>query len=497
MAKARLHSALGFALLLAAACGKDSVSPGGTAARLVAGDGGGQSGTTGTVLPLPLRVSVLDALDQPVAGVTVAWSVVSGGGSVSAASSVSDGQGLASVTVTLGAAPGTQQVRAAVTGLAGSPVTFSETAQPFVQAAPVLLQTIAVPADYGAHDTFVRDGLAFAFLWNTGLRIYDVGNGIRGGSPESPQLVSSFVTATAGSVDGPNVHNGWWFHNPVSGEKRYLFIGQEGPSGGIGSRSTGDIHVVDVSNLAAPHEVAFYHHPSIAGDSVGVHNFWMDEPAQILFAAFYNGGVVALDVSGALTGDLSGRVISEIRPGGAGNTYTWGVQLWNGSLYAIDMLTGLYQLKLQGNTLSRIAGGNNVPERFSSDLWVQNGFAYTGTWGTRSAAGNVLKVWRLDASGAPSIADSIKTAGIGTVSDVEVSADGKWLLFTAEGGSLGGLYLYSLADPAHPAFATSYIVPTGLHTGTFATINGRRYVFAAKDPASPAMMIFDVTAATS
>ena len=70
----------------------------------------------------------------------------------------------------------------------------------------------------------------------------------------------------------------------------------------------------------------------------------MDETREILYAAYYNGGVVALDISGTLTGDLAGREIARIAPGGAGNTYTWGVQLYNGSLYAIDMLSGLWQL---------------------------------------------------------------------------------------------------------------------------------------------------------
>jgi hypothetical protein len=135
------------------------------------------------------------------------------------------------------------------------------------------------------------------------------------------------------------VHNGWWFHNPVSGENRYLFIGQEGP-GVIGSKSSGDIHVVDVADLAHPREVASFHFTG-----AGTHNFWMDEARQILYAAYYNGGVVALDVSGTLGGDLSRRVLGRIRPGGAGDTYTWGVQLANGSLYAIDMLSGLWQLK--------------------------------------------------------------------------------------------------------------------------------------------------------
>ena len=27
------------------------------------------------------------------------------------------------------------------------------------------------------------------------------------------------------------------------------------------------------------------------------------------------------------------------------------------------------------------AGGDNVPDRYSSDLWVHGDYAYTGTWG--------------------------------------------------------------------------------------------------------------------
>jgi hypothetical protein len=199
---------------------------------------------------------------------------------------------------------------------------------------------IPVPADYGIHDTYVRDGLAFVFAWNTGVIIYDVGNGINGGSPEAPAEVSRLVTGDGPVPDHPSVHNGWWFHNPVSGEARYLFVGQEGP-GIIGSASSGDIHVVDVSDLRHPTEVASFHL-----DGAGTHNFWMDEANQILYAAYYNEGVVALDVSGRLSGDLSDRLIGHIRPGGPGDTYTWGVQLAGGSLYASDMLSGLWQISV-------------------------------------------------------------------------------------------------------------------------------------------------------
>jgi hypothetical protein len=201
-----------------------------------------------------------------------------------------------------------------------------------------LTAVVPIPPNYGIHDTYVRDGIAFVFAWNTGVIIYDVGNGIKGGSPSNPQEVSRLLTADNGVPGGSAVHNGWWFHNPVTGEHRYLFIGQEG-TGVIGSSSSGDIHVVDVSDLQNPKEVAFFHL-----NGAGTHNFWMDEAKQRLYAAYYNGGVVALDVSGTLSGDLASRLISEIKPGGTDDTYTWGVQLSNGFLYAIDMLSGFWQL---------------------------------------------------------------------------------------------------------------------------------------------------------
>ena len=156
-----------------------------------------------------------------------------------------------------------------------------------------------IPDNYCIHDTFVRDGYAFVFAWNSGLYIFDVGNGSHGGSPTDPVLISH----TTGY--GGETHNGWWFWNPTNGQKKYLFIGEEGP-GQVGVSSSGDIHVVDVSNLAAPVEVGHYHL-----DGAGTHNFWMDEPPAP-HAAYYNGGVVALDVSGTLSGDLASREIARV-----------------------------------------------------------------------------------------------------------------------------------------------------------------------------------------
>src|SRR2546422_2635752 len=358
-----------------------------------------------------------------------------------------------------------------------------------------LLDTVPIAPNYGIHDMFVRDGIAFVFAWNSGVLIYDVGNGVKGGLPLCPVLISSLVTSASGISGGPAVHNGWWFWNPNTNEKKYLFIGQEGPAiGGIGVGSAGLIHVGNGPHLEKPHEVAYFH--KAGTDSTGTHNFWMDEQKQILYAAYYNGGVVALDVSATLSGDLSSRLIDSLRIGGKGNTYTWGVHLYNGSLYAIDMLSGLWQLNANSGALSIAGGGDKQSARYSSDCWVFGGYAYSGTWDwirRTSQSGAMLKVWQLGGTGAPAPVDSIITPNISAVSDVEVSSNGKVVMFSAEGGTNSGLYFYSLTNPAHPTFLAYYPVSAGLHTATFGYINGHVYAFAARNPGSPALMIWDVT----
>ena len=437
--------------------------------------GDAQSAAAGSVLPVPFAVLVQDQYDNPVESVTVNWTVASGGGSLSVPSSKTNGSGVARVTLTLGPDSGPNHVTAAVTGIVGG-LDFTATA--LVQV--LLVKSLPIPPFYGIHDQFVRDGLVFVSAWNTGVIIYDVGNGIRGGSPSNPVLVDSLATL------GGQTHNAWWFHNPVTSENRYLFIGEEGP-GSIGSSSSGDIHVLDVFDLNNIQEVAFFH------NAAGTHNFWMDEANQILYAAYYNGGVVAIDVSGTLSGDISTRMIDSITFG-AGNTYTWGVQLYNGSLYAVDMLSGLWQLNTTSGILSTAAGGGNVQERFSSDLWVANGYAYTGTWGFRSGNfGNAVKIWQLGATGAPTLVDSIITANISTVSDVEVSDDGKLLMFSTENGPNSGFWFYRLTDPAHPTFIANYLVSSGVHTATFARVGGKLHAFGAKDPSGAALIILDVS----
>jgi adhesin/invasin len=64
---------------------------------------------------------------NPAAGVTVIWSVVAGGGSVDPATSLTDDDGTAETTATLGTALGTQEVIATAPGFPESPVSFLAT----------------------------------------------------------------------------------------------------------------------------------------------------------------------------------------------------------------------------------------------------------------------------------------------------------------------------------------------------------------------------------
>ena len=154
-------------------------------------------------------------------------------------------------------------------------------------AAPQTVFTKTIGSPY-VHDTFVRDGLLFLGIWNDGFAIWDIGGGGQGGTVASPVELGRLKTV------GGEVHNVWWLKDPVTGITRYAFIGQEG-AGQIGVSSVGDIHVVDVSTMSAPREVAFY---TVTG--AGTHNFSVDEANGILYAAYYNGGVRALDVRGDL-----------------------------------------------------------------------------------------------------------------------------------------------------------------------------------------------------
>lgn len=125
-------------LVLLPSCGGDSTGP--TPSQPVPGSltlvgGDAQSGVVGAALAQPLVVTVKDTDGAVLSGQAVTWSVTSGGGSVSSASTTSGSDGSASVTWTLGGSVGAQTVTATVSSFT---VTFTATAAAGAQATVVV-----------------------------------------------------------------------------------------------------------------------------------------------------------------------------------------------------------------------------------------------------------------------------------------------------------------------------------------------------------------------
>jgi len=117
------------------------------AANIAATGGGGQTGLAASALPTPLSVIVNDANGNPVPGVSVAWAVTSGGGSVSPATIATNALGIASATWTLGPVTGAGTATATSAGLAGSPVSFTATG---IADAATRLVIVAQPSSVAA-----------------------------------------------------------------------------------------------------------------------------------------------------------------------------------------------------------------------------------------------------------------------------------------------------------------------------------------------------------
>jgi hypothetical protein len=206
------------------------------------------------------------------------------------------------------------------------------------------------------HDVMVADGLAYLSYWDDGLVILDVGNGMKGGSPESPKLVSQFkydLDALYARVDqywglsARGTHTAWR-------HGKYVFIGDEvyasRPTKGLeeGNDLTfGRMQVLDVSNIEQPKLVAWYE-PTDGG----VHNIWVE--GDTLYMGNYQGGARAVDISGELKGDLlrQGREIAwtftaDDKGAKPRSTFAWGAVVKDGTIYVPDINSGLWILRLE------------------------------------------------------------------------------------------------------------------------------------------------------
>jgi uncharacterized protein YjdB len=207
------------------------------------------------------------------------------------------------------------------------------------------------------HDLQVKDGLAYLAYWRDGLIILDVGNGMAGGSPENPKLVSQY------RFNHYELYGDGWLAgtHSVFRYKNYLFVGDEVFPAMFEIEDRDRIpvraicHVMDVSDIKHPREVAQYEVPE-----GGSHNFWAAN--DMLYEGYYSGGARVLDISGELRGDLyrQGREIARFWTGDAKGfrpnlPFTWGGQpcsiacdspLLNSLMYFNDIHSGLWITKL-------------------------------------------------------------------------------------------------------------------------------------------------------
>jgi hypothetical protein len=210
------------------------------------------------------------------------------------------------------------------------------------------------------HDLWVRDGIAYSAQGGVGTVAVDVGNGKYGGSLKAPKLINT-VPINSGHEIYP--------YSQQSTGKTYLFIGDEEmsrpgrawagtnyalsgpggvpPKGGIAQTSGGYTHIVDFTDPMNPRKVGRYQL-----DDYGSHDIIVEN--DVLYQAYYDGGVRIVDVSGMLLGNLydQNREIAVFKPydpeGYTANApFVMNAMPWKGHILFTCFNSGLWAIKLE------------------------------------------------------------------------------------------------------------------------------------------------------
>jgi hypothetical protein len=209
------------------------------------------------------------------------------------------------------------------------------------------------------HDLWVRDGIAYSAQGGVGVVVVDVGNGKYGGSIDNPKLITTYKVNSG--------HEIYPYFQKKTG-RTYLFIGDEemsrrgrtwegtqyslsGPDGkppknGIAQTSGGYTHIVDFTDPMNPMPVGRYHL-----EDYGSHDIIVED--DILYQAYYDGGVRVVDVSGELMGNIydQNREIAVFKPYDP-EAYTpnapfvMNAMPWKGRVLFTDFNSGLWAAKL-------------------------------------------------------------------------------------------------------------------------------------------------------
>tara|TARA_R110000868_G_scaffold1211_1_gene9267 strand:- start:35174 stop:37156 length:1983 start_codon:yes stop_codon:yes gene_type:complete len=195
---------------------------------------------------------------------------------------------------------------------------------------------------HAVHDVWVVDGIAYSSNWDDGVVAVDVGGMATGDMPGAGGSLVNPVQL--GSYTYPSGWNHAAFpFKSESSDKFYIAAGDEAFPGGV---AAGWIHFFELDNWEEAKEVARYEVPE-----AGTHNIWIVD--DIMFVAYYQGGLRIVDVSGELMGNLydQGREIAKFLPtaneGIAPNKpEAWGPQPYKDLIFVSDMNSGLWALKL-------------------------------------------------------------------------------------------------------------------------------------------------------
>ncbi|MEQ8329942.1 MAG: Ig-like domain-containing protein [Longimicrobiales bacterium] len=216
--------------------------------------------------------------------------------------------------------------------------------------------------DSRVHDVWVHDGLAYSAEWGTGVVVVDVGNGRWGGSIENPVFVTSFPLTTG------STHAVFPYFQESTG-RMLLIVGDErvqrqglawegsGPDhriqydpvtgkGGYPRATSGYIQIVDFSDPMEPVQLARYE-----VSEYGTHNMWVED--DVLYQAYYEGGVRMVDISGDLMGNLytQGREMAVFKahdpvgyiPNSPG---AWSVMPYKGNIFFSDINSGMWAVRM-------------------------------------------------------------------------------------------------------------------------------------------------------
>jgi len=213
------------------------------------------------------------------------------------------------------------------------------------------------------HDLWVHDGIAYSAQGGVGTVVVDVGNGKYGGTIEKPKLIATYQVNSG--------HEIFPYYQKSTG-KIYLFLGDEEmsrrgrvwegtqyslagpdgkpPKGGIAQTSGGYTHIIDFTDPLKPIPVGRYHLEDYGSHDIIVEN-------DILYQAYYDGGVRVVDVSGELMGNIvdQNREIAVFKPydpdGYTANApFVMNAMPWKGKVLWTDFNSGLWAAKLEPKT---------------------------------------------------------------------------------------------------------------------------------------------------